>query len=132
MPAATHKIPEIYTHTCAAARAGGAPAVAPRPSKAHPPPSANAVEGGDDSALSVFGFGDDFTSLCYDPAEHNECRQLLAASRHARRRAGNHELEAARARHSPSPANEAAAQRRDGNAALSRTVTAAAQNPPLS
>ena len=96
MPAATHKIPEIYTHTCAAARAGGAPAVAPRPSKAHPPPSANAVEGGDDSALSVFGFGDDFTSLCYDPAEHNECRQLLAASRHARRRAGNYKRVTAR------------------------------------
>jgi hypothetical protein len=54
------------------------------------------------------------------PAEIDEGRQLLAASRLARRRAGNHEREAARAWQSLPPANETAAQRRGGSAALSR------------
>jgi hypothetical protein len=46
--------------------------------------------------LSVLGFGDVLSSAGYDPAENDEGRQLLAASRHARRRAGNYKRVTAR------------------------------------
>jgi hypothetical protein len=96
-PVAALSTPDTCTRTRTAIRPGSAPATAPRPSEAHPPPPANVSEGGEDNALSVLGVGDVFSCFDHDPAKNDEGHQLLAASRRARRRAGNHKREAARA-----------------------------------
>jgi hypothetical protein len=59
---------------------------------------ANEVHGGNVGYFSIIGFSGVFSHFGFDPADNDEGRQLSAASRRARRRAGNRKREAKRAR----------------------------------